>query len=85
MDVLLTHGYFLHEDPKELQIMKPYAPLGLLRSSWEERSGERFTIDAAAGRLQAAIDGEPERLETPIEFTIEPRGLRVLVPRSPDA
>jgi anaerobic magnesium-protoporphyrin IX monomethyl ester cyclase len=30
MDLLLTHGYFLHEDPKELQIMKPYAPLGIL-------------------------------------------------------
>ena len=30
MDLLLTHGYFLLEDPKELQIMKPYAPLGLL-------------------------------------------------------
>ena len=30
MDLLLTHGYFLHEDQKELQIMKPYAPLGLL-------------------------------------------------------
>jgi radical SAM superfamily enzyme YgiQ (UPF0313 family) len=30
MDLLLTHGYFLFEDPKELQIMKPYAPLGIL-------------------------------------------------------
>jgi anaerobic magnesium-protoporphyrin IX monomethyl ester cyclase len=30
MDLLLTHGYFLYEDPKELQIMKPYAPLGVL-------------------------------------------------------
>jgi radical SAM superfamily enzyme YgiQ (UPF0313 family) len=30
MDILLTHGYFLYEDPKELQIMKPYPPLGLL-------------------------------------------------------
>ena len=29
-NLLLTHGYFLYEDPKELQIMKPYAPLGLL-------------------------------------------------------
>jgi anaerobic magnesium-protoporphyrin IX monomethyl ester cyclase len=28
--LLLTHGYFLFEDPRELQIMKPYAPLGLL-------------------------------------------------------
>ncbi len=30
MDLLLTHGYFLHEDAKELLIVKPYAPLGLL-------------------------------------------------------
>ena len=30
MDLLLTHGYFLQEDPKELQIMKPYVPLGIL-------------------------------------------------------
>ena len=30
VELLLTHGYFLYEDPKELQIMKPYAPLGIL-------------------------------------------------------
>jgi anaerobic magnesium-protoporphyrin IX monomethyl ester cyclase len=30
MDLLLTHGYFLSEDPKEQGIMKPYAPLGIL-------------------------------------------------------
>jgi len=30
MDLLLTHGYFLYEDPKELEIMKPYVPLGIL-------------------------------------------------------
>lgn len=30
MDLLLTHGYFLYEDPHELQVMKPYPPLGLL-------------------------------------------------------
>ena len=29
-ELLLTHGYFLFEDPKELQIMKPYPPLGIL-------------------------------------------------------
>jgi len=29
-DLLLTHGYFMFDDPKELQILKPYAPLGLL-------------------------------------------------------
>jgi len=69
-------------DEGELHV---YAPVGLLRSGWEERSGERFTIDAAAGRLPAAVDGEPEMLETPIEFAVEPRALRVLLPRRPDA
>lgn len=28
--VLLTHGYFIHEDPLEQKIMKPYPPLGML-------------------------------------------------------
>jgi diacylglycerol kinase family enzyme len=44
------------------------------------RRGERFTIDSAAGRLEAAIDGEAEVLETPIDFRIEPQALRVLLP-----
>jgi radical SAM superfamily enzyme YgiQ (UPF0313 family) len=30
MKIILTHGYFLQEDEKELQIMKPYVPLGIL-------------------------------------------------------
>src|SRR5215510_5681175 len=30
MKTVLTHGYFLNEDPKEQQIMRPYVPLGLL-------------------------------------------------------
>ena len=30
MDLLLTHGWYLGEDPKELEIMRPYPPLGLL-------------------------------------------------------
>lgn len=29
-DLVLAHGYFLMEDPKERVIMKPYAPLGIL-------------------------------------------------------
>jgi diacylglycerol kinase family enzyme len=46
----------------------------------DERVGERFVVDAAAGRLEAAVDGEPDVLRTPIEFRVEPRALRVLVP-----
>jgi anaerobic magnesium-protoporphyrin IX monomethyl ester cyclase len=30
MDILLTHGHILCEDAHELQIMKPYPPLGIL-------------------------------------------------------
>ena len=57
-----------------------HAGSGILRASWTERSGERFTVDARAGSLQAAIDGEPARLKTPLEFKVEPGALRVLVP-----
>jgi hypothetical protein len=46
----------------------------------DERASERFVVDAAAGRLEAAVDGEPDVLETPIDFRVEPRALRVLVP-----
>ena len=45
-----------------------------------ERSGERFVVDAAEHRLEAAIDGEPDVVSTPVEFRIEPGALRVLVP-----
>jgi diacylglycerol kinase family enzyme len=57
-----------------------YAATGVARSRWTERSGVRFAINATAGYLRAAVDGEPERLSTPLEFRIEPRALRVLVP-----
>ena len=43
-DILLTHGYFLAEDEKERQIMKPYPPLGLLYlSAYLKRAG--FSVE----------------------------------------
>ena len=40
MKILLTHGYFLAEDPKEQLIMRPYPPLGILYiSSYLEANG----------------------------------------------
>lgn len=45
MTVLLTHGYFLHEDSKEQQIMRPYPPLGLIYiSTYLEEKGIRNEI-----------------------------------------
>jgi anaerobic magnesium-protoporphyrin IX monomethyl ester cyclase len=40
MDILLTHGYFLYQDPHEMQVMKPYPPLGILYiSSYLKQQG----------------------------------------------
>ncbi|TDJ54445.1 MAG: B12-binding domain-containing radical SAM protein [Ignavibacteria bacterium] len=40
MKILLTHGYFLHEDSAEQKIMKPYPPLGILYiSAYLEQQG----------------------------------------------
>jgi len=65
-DLLLTHGYFLDEDAKEREIMKPYPPLGLLYvAAYVRRAGisvEVFdttfsTRDALLARLSAAPAG----------------------------
>src|SRR5579862_3682347 len=64
MRLLLTHGYFLAEDPKEQQIMKPYAPLGLLYLSSHLRSFG-FDVDVydstfgSRDGLFGLIDAEP--------------------------
>jgi diacylglycerol kinase family enzyme len=54
---------------------------GWLPRTWEEQSGGHFVVDARAGHLRAAVDGEPEELETPLRFEIQPRALRVLLPQ----
>jgi radical SAM superfamily enzyme YgiQ (UPF0313 family) len=65
-DLLLTHGYFLAEDEKERQIMKPYPPLGLLYlSSYLKAAGHSVEIydstfgnrDELCERLRAAPGG----------------------------
>jgi anaerobic magnesium-protoporphyrin IX monomethyl ester cyclase len=62
-DILLTHGYFLAEDEKEQQIMKPYPPLGLLYLSAYLR-GVGFQIEifdptfSARPELTARLDQE---------------------------
>jgi radical SAM superfamily enzyme YgiQ (UPF0313 family) len=38
MRLLLTHGFFLEEDPKEQEILRPYPPLGILYLSAYLRS-----------------------------------------------
>ncbi|MGH7492207.1 MAG: B12-binding domain-containing radical SAM protein [bacterium] len=62
MDILLTHGYFLAQDPKELEIMKPYPPLGLLYlSAYLKQKG--FAVEIFDGTF-AGKDRFAEYLNT---------------------
>jgi diacylglycerol kinase family enzyme len=56
-----------------------YVAKDWLPRTWDERVAERFTVERAGG-LRAALDGEPVELESPVELSIEPRALRVLLP-----
>lgn len=55
MKVLLTHGYFLEEDPKEKLIMKPYVPLGILYiSAFLEKNGyDNIVFDSTFQSFEA--------------------------------
>lgn len=67
-DIFLTHGYFLQEDAKEQEIMRPYPPLGLLYVSGHlKREGfNAFLFDAtfqSMSTLQdALLDKRPKIL-----------------------
>jgi len=61
-------------------LLHVYVPKGFRRMAWADRSCTNLTIETARPSLRAAIDGEPARLGSPIEFRIEPGALRVLVP-----
>lgn len=58
MDILLTHAYFLDEDPHEREIMRPYPPLGLLYiSSYLKSRGFSVEVfDSTLSNRQAFRD-----------------------------
>jgi anaerobic magnesium-protoporphyrin IX monomethyl ester cyclase len=63
MKILLTHGYFLAEDPKEQQIMRPYPPLGILYiSSYLEANG--FVNDVFDSTFRSLAELKTYILET---------------------
>jgi diacylglycerol kinase family enzyme len=47
--------------------------------SWHEFTVGRFEVRSRSGKAFAGVDGEALELDTPLEFTIHPRGLRLLV------
>lgn len=64
--ILLTHAYFLGEDPKEQQINKPYPPLGILYlSAWLDQhnyDNEVFdtTFSTPAEQQKYLLDEQPD-------------------------
>jgi len=54
MKILLTHAYFLEEDPKEKEIMRPYMPLGILSISayLEQNNFDNDVYDSTFSSLE---------------------------------
>jgi anaerobic magnesium-protoporphyrin IX monomethyl ester cyclase len=83
-DVLLTHGYFLAEDPKELQIRKPYVPLGILYicSHLRSRGFDVEVFDTTFSSLEALAhrlrSGEPGVLGVYANLMTRKRVVRIL-------
>jgi diacylglycerol kinase family enzyme len=58
-----------------------YTLEGWLPRSWTDRKAAGFTVETG-GSIEAAIDGEPEELDSPLRFEVRPRALRVLLPET---
>ena len=84
MDLLLTHGYFLYEDPKELQIMKPYPPLGILYicSHLRNKGFDVEVFDSTFSSLQelqnALQQGPPSVLGVYANLMTRPKVIEIL-------
>jgi diacylglycerol kinase family enzyme len=57
-----------------------YVAEGWFPRTWDERAAEQFRIGAPGRQLHAAVDGEPEVVDSPVELRVEPAALRVLLP-----
>ncbi len=67
MDILLTHGYFLYEDPHELKVMKPYPPLGILYiSAYLKRAGYSVGVFDTTFSSMAEFGAYVERERPPV-------------------
>ena len=72
MTLLLSHGYFLADDPVEQKIMRPYPPLGLLSiSAWLDREGlEHDVFDSTFADEAAFFEAVDARRPTVIAFYV---------------
>ena len=84
MRLLLTHCYYLAEDPKEQQIMKPYPPLGLLYvSGFMEAAGvDHRVFDSTFATLQEQLsaieDQQPDLIALYANMMTKPAVVRLM-------
>lgn len=84
MDLLLTHGYFLGEDPVEQAVMRPYPPLGLLYlSSHLKQRGYSVEVFDSTFRtfeeLESTLVRErPGVVGVYVNLMTKPRALRIV-------
>jgi diacylglycerol kinase family enzyme len=83
LDEGLLHLYVIQAVGNRLLVaLLAKAVVGSLERAhgWERRAAPRLRVEPPRPRVHAAIDGEPVVLESPLEFEIRPRALRVRVP-----
>ncbi len=61
-------------------VLHLYTLEGWLPTAWNDMKGRSFTVETPASKMEAAIDGEPVELDSPLGFEVRPRALRVLLP-----
>jgi diacylglycerol kinase family enzyme len=86
LDSGLLHAYVVEAGSRrELLGLLAQAAIGRATraESLVERSASAFRLEASRPRVHAAIDGEPVLLDSPLDFELRPRGLRLLLPGSP--
>jgi diacylglycerol kinase family enzyme len=84
LDSGLLHAYVVEAGSRRaLLALLGHAVLGRATQaeSLVERSASAFRLEASRPRVHAAIDGEPVLLESPLEFEVKTRGLRLLLPK----
>ncbi len=61
-------------------VLHLYTLEGLLPSAWNDMKGTSFTVETPSSKIEAALDGEPVELDSPLRFEVRPGALRVLLP-----
>lgn len=77
--------YFLHRSGRRgLFMLIARTIFGRLRQTndFEEISVEEITFETRKEKILVAFDGEVEMLETPLNYKIHPKALRVIVPNA---